>query len=569
MKTIAECISKLQEDLQEAEPGKQLQQTYGDEFLSEHDAQRALDLIGLTNSFGYSFDKAAIQNDDDEWRRNYSSQSLQAAWNVAAIIGKVNVDSSYPKYGLVRTIAKLAMTDSNRKTYSNNLLENLSSLDMESHHGVPYIIDDVTYKINKAINEFIGNIQLIPQGIALIGASSALGSLSFINMQKESGDRIASYIAYCKKSEKNNPIVMEESADTDSEASDPSVSNTSRDVLLTDGSEEDDEEDSFFDAIYGPEEQSDITERDSDESLYYDVTNHSIDPAKGLNGTEIYSEVLGFHKNDTTPSAVDLRLNVPAPGDNLLKAGIALEAAGMVFFGLGFIPGLQILWAVSVVTFVVGLVIAECGQIKNSLAKQAPQLEQTLQEINRSNAAAVSISNLGTSIDNGLESILPDVAAESVVMDDLQDIGDAPLSDQPSVGDPAHEISSHLDGDLGVIDARSSSKTGTEVTAYFRAEISHCRNGGNNTQSNLTSAQLMAIDKLIGDLQKEIDSGIPYPNKDRKQDKIDALKELKVQATEKSVADAVDFIDKKYPNARDGLISVDSANNPLVNGAGR
>ena len=196
MKTIAECISKLQEDLQEAEPGKQLQQTYGDEFLSEHDAQRALDLIGLTNSFGYSFDNAAIKNDDDEWRRNYSSQSLQAAWNVAAIIGKVNVDSSYPKYGLVRTIAKLAMTDSNRKTYSNNLLENLSSLDMESHHGVPYIIDDVTYKINKAINEFIGNIQLIPQGIALIGASSALGSLSFINMQKESGDRIASYIAY-------------------------------------------------------------------------------------------------------------------------------------------------------------------------------------------------------------------------------------------------------------------------------------------------------------------------------------------------------------------------------------
>ena len=292
MKTIAECISKLQEDLQEAEPGKQLQQTYGDEFLSEHDAQRALDLIGLTNSFGYSFDNAAIKNDDDEWRRNYSSQSLQAAWNVAAIIGKVNVDSSYPKYGLVRTIAKLAMTDSNRKTYSNNLLENLSSLDMESHHGVPYIIDDVTYKINKAINEFIGNIQLIPQGIALIGASSALGSLSFINMQKESGDRIASYIAYCKKSEKNNPIVMEESADTDSEASDPSVSNTSRDVLLTDGSEEDDEEDSFFDAISGPEEQSDITERDSDESLYDDAQEES--PCDGIARIKIVELVNKF-----------------------------------------------------------------------------------------------------------------------------------------------------------------------------------------------------------------------------------------------------------------------------------
>ncbi len=70
--------------------------------------------------------------------------------------------------------------------------------------------------------------------------------------------------------------------------------------------------------------------------------------------------------------------NLPAPGDNLLKAGIALEAAGMVFFGLGFIPGLQILWAVSVVSFVVGLVIAECGQIKNNLVKQSPQLEPTV-----------------------------------------------------------------------------------------------------------------------------------------------------------------------------------------------
>ncbi len=97
-----------------------------------------------------------------------------------------------------------------------------------------------------------------------------------------------------------------------------------------------------------------------------------------INGTEIYSAVLGSHIHDTILSSGDLGLKVPAPGDNLLKAGIALEAAGMVFFGLGFIPGLQILWAVSVVSFVVGLVIAECGQIKNNLAKQSPQLEPTV-----------------------------------------------------------------------------------------------------------------------------------------------------------------------------------------------
>jgi len=106
-----------------------------------------------------------------------------------------------------------------------------------------------------------------------------------------------------------------------------------------------------------------------------------------------------------------------------------------------------------------------------------------------------------------------------------------------------------------VVGASSSSKTSSEITAYYREGISHCRNGGNNTQSNLTDDQLKDIDELIGDLQKEIDSRIPYPNKDRKQDKIDALKELKVQARGKSVADAVDFIDQNYPNARDGVIS--------------
>ncbi len=265
MKTIAECISKLQADLRAADLSRQLEQTYGDAILSEQDANRALALIDITYGTDYSFDAAAEKNHDVEWRQNYSFQSLQAAWNVAAIIGKVNVDGSFAVAGVTRTVYNLTMNDSNKKTYSQNLLDNLKSLDMKSEHGVPYIIDDVTYKINKAINEFIENINSIPQGRALIKASSYLGSLSFINMQNESGKRMASYVTYCEKSEKSNPIGMKVSEDPGSKSSD------------TSSSQDEDAEENFFDPNEDDEENFFDTRPDPEwEEKSFDALDNSL-----------------------------------------------------------------------------------------------------------------------------------------------------------------------------------------------------------------------------------------------------------------------------------------------------
>ena len=65
------------------------------------------------------------------------------------------------------------------------------------------------------------------------------------------------------------------------------------------------------------------------------------------------------------------------------------------------------------------------------------------------------------------------------------------------------------------------------------------------------------IDQLIMQLTWEINSRIPFPNKDRKQLKLDALQKLKTELSQPTslFAGAVEKVCNEYPDARLGKIS--------------
>lgn len=67
--------------------------------------------------------------------------------------------------------------------------------------------------------------------------------------------------------------------------------------------------------------------------------------------------------------------------------------------------------------------------------------------------------------------------------------------------------------------------------------------------------EILAIDKTIHCLQREIDSFWPYPNKDVKQIKIDALNLLKHLADTKPIEEAIAQVKQEYPRVDEGRIS--------------
>ncbi|MFI4918703.1 MAG: hypothetical protein ACHP65_04025 [Legionellales bacterium] len=75
------------------------------------------------------------------------------------------------------------------------------------------------------------------------------------------------------------------------------------------------------------------------------------------------------------------------------------------------------------------------------------------------------------------------------------------------------------------------------------------------TKSNLSKDQQTDIDKMIDNLQGEIDSCWPYPNKDLKKIKINALNFLKVEAKTQTIEQAIALVKLKFPEATKGAFS--------------
>ncbi|MCX7116620.1 MAG: hypothetical protein NTW94_01675 [Legionellales bacterium] len=79
------------------------------------------------------------------------------------------------------------------------------------------------------------------------------------------------------------------------------------------------------------------------------------------------------------------------------------------------------------------------------------------------------------------------------------------------------------------------------------------------TVSCFSTQHYQEILQAIIQLQKEIDSWWPYPNKDRKKVKIEGLQELLTLSLTKNAADAVQEIEARFPDIRKGTISARTA----------
>lgn len=80
-------------------------------------------------------------------------------------------------------------------------------------NGVPYIMDDVTYKINIAVDRFIESMKSSAQGLHLISISKALNELSFLKMQSVAQERIVNYKAYLEAIANKNEEHVDENDD--------------------------------------------------------------------------------------------------------------------------------------------------------------------------------------------------------------------------------------------------------------------------------------------------------------------------------------------------------------------
>ncbi|CAM3046292.1 hypothetical protein [Legionella worsleiensis] len=77
--------------------------------------------------------------------------------------------------------------------------------------------------------------------------------------------------------------------------------------------------------------------------------------------------------------------------------------------------------------------------------------------------------------------------------------------------------------------------------------------------SNFTSHQVTEINHLIDRLEKEIRSFWPYPNKDRKEAKVEGLKQLLEKSQTMSPQEAVKAVETQFPDIRKGALSTRTA----------
>ncbi|KTD13038.1 hypothetical protein [Legionella jamestowniensis] len=110
---------------------------------------------------------------------------------------------------------------------------------------------------------------------------------------------------------------------------------------------------------------------------------------------------------------------------------------------------------------------------------------------------------------------------------------------------------------FAMFEKKSTTRIVQSNLSFFADNGSHSQ--ANSSKSNLSKEQLQQIKELISSLQKEISSFWPYPNKDIKQIKVNALDSLIKKTETMTISEAIDEIDSEYPQARSGQISTRTA----------
>lgn len=167
MPSLTECINRLKAELQTIanQPMTQNYDGLGDLVFSNDDTVQAKEFAdSLQNN---------MTSRDVHLNSSYSMKALQSAWNIADTLSIV------VKYAPCEWSAGffrgLTASGTNGKFNAENLLISMVYMNMETS-VVPYIVDDVTYRINRAFLNFTHEVQATYNGKSILGLLERLSS---------------------------------------------------------------------------------------------------------------------------------------------------------------------------------------------------------------------------------------------------------------------------------------------------------------------------------------------------------------------------------------------------------
>lgn len=161
VKTLMACVNHLKSNL-EVLAGTPMTQSYqGLEvpIFEDSDSKRA-------RIFSESLQKNHAEGDTPAFDNPYSKNALQAVWNIADIL---SIALTYtPREWSVGILRGFMSTGVDGKLYLTCLSDSINYIDSTSMLPAPFIIDEVTYRINIALIDFVQEVRSTTNGNALL-----------------------------------------------------------------------------------------------------------------------------------------------------------------------------------------------------------------------------------------------------------------------------------------------------------------------------------------------------------------------------------------------------------------
>ena len=160
MKTLTDCVNQLKTNLQ-AIAGSVMTQSYKGLEVS---------LFETNDSEQARLFAESLQHRDDEmsgcsFNNPYSKQALQAVWNLADILSiALTYMPCESGFGIVRGFMSTGL---NNKLNINCLCDSMDYIDSKGMLPTPYVVDDITYRINLELIDFITEVRETKNGSAL------------------------------------------------------------------------------------------------------------------------------------------------------------------------------------------------------------------------------------------------------------------------------------------------------------------------------------------------------------------------------------------------------------------
>ena len=160
MKTLTDCVNQLKTNLQ-AIAGTAMTQSYEGlttSIFETDDSKLAREFVESLKNNNLELDRSAFDN-------LYSKKALQAVWNLVDIL---SISLTYTPSGSSLGILRGFMANGLNNEYNLSLLsKSIDYIDSRGMLPLPYVVDDVTYRLNLTLLDFVKEAQETKQGRAL------------------------------------------------------------------------------------------------------------------------------------------------------------------------------------------------------------------------------------------------------------------------------------------------------------------------------------------------------------------------------------------------------------------